>query len=408
MTNMNSSLNPNLQPENFRTSFLFFALYFFEGAPMGLIWWTIPTLLSLQGFSVETITTLGASATLPWTLKFLLGPVVDRFIYTSRQHAWLIAFLQIGIGFGVLSLIFTPLDNPVILYGLLVMSFFSAVQDVVIDAWAISSVTSDSRGRINAAMQVGMLSGRWFFGAGLLLGLAYISLKIALVVLLTLIAFSIVFLFFWFKNKTETITIAQKKLSFKSFHFLTEKKFITLALIALTTGFALEAFTSVISPYLVDYGLNQKEVGLILSFNLICMLLGAIAGGLLSDYLGDLKTFLIATVLIALLVTTMGFPESFNINVFTAGVLIAYFGVGFFTSSSYAYFMNQSHGEMEASKFTFLMAITNLCEVIAAYSMGKMFSYFNDYKFGFLICMLISLIGFAILFTNNKVTSPKI
>jgi MFS family permease len=388
--------------QNLRTSFLFFALYFFEGAPMGLIWWTIPTLLSLQGFTVETITTLGATATLPWTCKFLLGPVVDRFIYTSKQHAWTIACLQLGIGLGVFSLILVPLSNPLILYCLLLMSFFSAIQDVVIDAWAIASVDAHTRGRINGSMQVGMLSGRWLFGAGLLIGLAYISLNVALTVLLTLILASILFLFFWFKNKTGTITTPQLNLSLKSFSFLTERKFVTLALVALTTGFALESFTSVISPFLVNFGMDQHAVGMVLSATLICMLLGAVTGGLVSDFWGDLKTFALATLTVALFVSVMGFYKSFSFYVFVTAVLTTYFSVGFFTSSSYTYFMNQSQGQMEASKFTFLMAITNLCEVLAAFSMGRMFTLFAEYYIGFLVCMTISLAGVVILLRFHR------
>lgn len=364
---------------------------------MGLIWWTIPTLLSLQGFSVQTITTLGASATLPWSFKFLFGPVVDRFIYTTRHHAWCIAGLQIGVGLGVFSVIITPLDSPWILYCILTMSFFSAIQDVVIDAWAIASVKANIRGKINGAMQVGMLSGRWLFGAGLLVVLSYISLNFALYIFLMLIGASILFLFFYFKNANQAIAQPQKKLSFRSLKFLSQKKYLLLALIALSTGFALEAFTSVISPFLVNYGLDREAVGAVLSFTLLFMLLGAVVGGYICDRIGDLKTFAFAVLVLAFFVGCMGFYSVFSLVVFLALVLSTYFFIGFFTSSSYTYYMNQSQGEMEASKFTFLMAITNLCEVVAAYSMGRMFSLSGDYLFGFWVCILISFIGLSFL-----------
>lgn len=372
-------------------------LYFFEGAPMGLIWWTIPTLLSLQGFSVETITTLGASATLPWAFKFLLGPVADRFLFTTKHHAWTIAGLQVGVGLGVFSILITPMDNPLILYCVLIMSFFSAMQDVVIDAWAIAAVDDDSRGRINGAMQVGMLSGRWFFGAGLLMALSYISLPVALITLLGLIFASIIFLVSTYRKSDEIIAPSNIKLGFKSFEFIIQSKFILLAIIALTTGFALEAFTAVISVYLVDFGLTRTSVGMVLSFTLLCMLIGAVVGGYVSDFIGDLKTFAIATLAMAFAVTFMGFYDGFTLVVFLTGVFVTYFGVGFFTASSYTYYMNQSQGQMEASKFTYLMAIANLCEVFAAYGMGRMVTLSGGYKTGFLVCVFISLIGLALL-----------
>jgi MFS transporter, PAT family, beta-lactamase induction signal transducer AmpG len=56
---------------------IYFFLYFSEGAPIGFIWWALPALLEKAGFSITEIATLSAVATLPWTLKFILAPMVD-------------------------------------------------------------------------------------------------------------------------------------------------------------------------------------------------------------------------------------------------------------------------------------------------------------------------------------------
>jgi MFS transporter, PAT family, beta-lactamase induction signal transducer AmpG len=395
----------NIKKQHFS---LFFLLYFFEGAPMGLIWWTIPALLATEGFSIAEITTLGASATLPWSIKFILGPVVDRYISTVRQHAWTIATLQIGMTAGIASLLIVSTSNPLILWFVLIISFFSASQDVVIDAWAIASIPEDQKGKANGAMQAGLLIGRWFFGAGLLIALSYISFKLALYFLIGLTLLSICFLFLNYKKQIQVIAPSSGHLSFKSFGFIFNKKFLLLALVALTTGFALEGFTAVISPFLVEYGLVVKEVGGVLSITLFSMLIGSIFGGLFVDKYGDLRMFSLAIVLLAVSVLAAGYSFYLSYYVFIPFVVLTYFFVGFFTTCSYAYYMNKSKGAMEASKFTFLMAITNFCEVFAAFSMGKLITNLSlTYFLSFLICVGISLAGLFILnrLVNNKLST---
>lgn len=379
---------------------LFFLLYFFEGAPMGLIWWTIPALLASEGFTVGEITTLGASATIPWSLKFLLGPVADRYISSVKQHAWTIASLQMGMAIGVLSLIFVSATSPLILWGVLFISVVSATQDVVIDAWAIAAIPENQKGKANGAMQAGLLSGRWFFGAGLLIALSYISYELALCCLIGLTLLSVSFLILNYKSETQIIAPIKGHLSFKSFEFIISKKYLILAFIALSTGFALEGFTSVISPFLTNFGLSVKGVGGVLSFTLLVMLIGSVIGGQISDLYGDLKSFTMSGLLLAVSVTLAGYAFYLSNIFFIALVLLTYFFVGFFTACSYTYYMNKSKGSMEASKFTFLMAITNLCEVVAAFSMGQLITQLElTYLVSFLICVGISLVG---LFVLNK------
>ncbi len=54
-----------------RRKVLFAALYLSEGAPIGFIWWALPTRLRMAGVTVEQITLLTAVLVLPWAFKFL-------------------------------------------------------------------------------------------------------------------------------------------------------------------------------------------------------------------------------------------------------------------------------------------------------------------------------------------------
>lgn len=78
--------------KTFRHEVLFAALYFSEGAPVGFIWWALPTLLHEEGVAVEKSTALTALLVLPWMFKFLWAPIVDTW-QTPRwtlRH-WIVA-----------------------------------------------------------------------------------------------------------------------------------------------------------------------------------------------------------------------------------------------------------------------------------------------------------------------------
>ncbi|MEO6029930.1 MAG: hypothetical protein ABIR79_23945, partial [Candidatus Binatia bacterium] len=58
-------------------------LYFAEGMPMGIVLDNLPVYLRAHGVSLAAIGVF-SSLTLPWTLKPLWAPLVDRF--GQRQH----------------------------------------------------------------------------------------------------------------------------------------------------------------------------------------------------------------------------------------------------------------------------------------------------------------------------------
>jgi len=76
---------------------LFFGLYACEGAPIGFIWWTLPTELRTRGVAVQDITGLTALLVLPWALKFLWAPLVDALTERPRSLSWVIAAAQSGM-----------------------------------------------------------------------------------------------------------------------------------------------------------------------------------------------------------------------------------------------------------------------------------------------------------------------
>ncbi|HET6273481.1 MAG TPA: MFS transporter, partial [Bacteroidota bacterium] len=145
---------------------LFALLYLSEGAPIGFLWWALPTRLRGAGVPVEDITALTALLVIPWTFKFAWAPFVDvlRSLRWTRR-SWIVA-AQLMMGLALLPLLVLDLqtDLALIVPFLVLHAVAAATQDVAIDAYAIATVPTSERGALNGWMQSGMLLGRSVFG----------------------------------------------------------------------------------------------------------------------------------------------------------------------------------------------------------------------------------------------------
>ncbi len=69
------------------------SLYISQYLPVAFFYQTLPTFMRQQGASLEAIGMVGFLI-LPWTLKFLWSPLIDRFSFNRRRHytTWIWCF----------------------------------------------------------------------------------------------------------------------------------------------------------------------------------------------------------------------------------------------------------------------------------------------------------------------------
>ncbi|HMV65976.1 MAG TPA: AmpG family muropeptide MFS transporter [Myxococcota bacterium] len=112
-------------------------LGFSSGMPLWVTLQLIPAWLRDQGVNLETIG-LFAIAGVPYTWKFAWSPLLDRFVLpgTSRRRGWAIV-TQIVLAFAMAAYgLLDPVGDTWDVAALtLAVSFFSASQDIVLDAW---------------------------------------------------------------------------------------------------------------------------------------------------------------------------------------------------------------------------------------------------------------------------------
>ena len=110
----------------------------------------------------RTLIGMLAWGTLPYSLKFLWAPIVDRGRLPllgrtlGRRRSWML-LAQACIAFGLARLAFCDPAGGLLRISLwaLFVAFFAATQDIAMDAWRIESAPVEMQGAMLAAYQVG-------------------------------------------------------------------------------------------------------------------------------------------------------------------------------------------------------------------------------------------------------------
>ncbi|MCB9763179.1 MAG: MFS transporter [Alphaproteobacteria bacterium] len=148
------------------------ALYLVQGLPYGFQAKALPLYLRANGVSLEAIGFATALA-LPWMLKALWAPLVDRFTlpWLGRRRTWILP-MQAGMAVTAGVAMFAPLPEQLgLLMGLIfAMNLFAATQDIAVDGWAVDLLGEADLGPANAAQVVGYKVGMLLSGGLLVWG----------------------------------------------------------------------------------------------------------------------------------------------------------------------------------------------------------------------------------------------
>lgn len=146
----------SLSDNTFLRYFNFIALYFAQGVPEGMLTFGIPAWMAMNGKSPGEIASFAVVTVLPWSLKFIVAPLMDRYTYLpmGRKRPWILLG-QIGLVSSCISMAYIsdPLNNlnQLMIAGFMV-SFFGAFQDVATDGMAVDIIPSDQQAKANGLM----------------------------------------------------------------------------------------------------------------------------------------------------------------------------------------------------------------------------------------------------------------
>ncbi len=147
---------PALSDNTFLRYFNFIALYFAQGAPEGMLFYGIPAWMAMNGKTPGEIAGFAVACGLPWSFKFIVAPLMDRYTYLpmGRKRPWVLIG-QLGLIVSCIAMAYVPdpLNNLTLLMAAgFAVSFFGAFQDVATDGMAVDIIPLNQQARANGLM----------------------------------------------------------------------------------------------------------------------------------------------------------------------------------------------------------------------------------------------------------------
>ncbi|MEE2985674.1 MAG: MFS transporter [Candidatus Thermoplasmatota archaeon] len=394
------------------------SLYVAQGIPWGFITVTFVTYLAAEGFAAKDLAMLLTLGTLPWSIKFLWGPVIDRFQYRpmGKRRPWILIAQTGMITLLTLMVFFIDVEKDVttIAYMFLVYNIFTSLQDVSTDALAVDILKPQELEKVNGYMFTAKTLGGMIGGAGLGTIISYTGIRGALIVQIPiLIAIMMVPLYMrerpgeklfpW--SEDSHLAFEETVSSNQNFREIIGKVKTAFSLKSTQLGILLSLFVS-LSHFLIpllpllflrelDWSqerFNATKGGLVL----VITMFGYLAGGYLGKKFGGKSVIIYSTTIGALVTAFWGLTESWWGSEFYLVFIwsLAEFMMAIVSISIYSLMMRITWSEVGGTQFTGYMAMMNLSAIIG-YQIAAPLSERFDYPTLFLIAAVFETLIIA-------------
>jgi PAT family beta-lactamase induction signal transducer AmpG len=294
---------------------LIFAMGFSSGLPLLLTLGTLGWWLREVGVELQTIG-LFALVGLPYSFKFLWAPAMDHAplpLLTrrlGRRRGWALA-MQLGLaasiaGMGLSEPASAPLATAV---WALAVAFFSASQDVVIDAYRIEILAPHEQGAGAAATQLGYRIGMLVAGAGAFALAELWSWPTVYLLMAALVGVGVLAVLLapepappppeptaareaGFASRLQTAVLEPIA------DFVTRRGWLAILLLALLYKFGDAVSGQMTSPFYFDLQFSKLEVASVTKvWSIVATMAGITAGGALVAGIGTFRALLLGGVL---------------------------------------------------------------------------------------------------------------
>jgi len=164
---------------------LMLVLGFASGMPLALTGSTLTAWLVTEGVDIQTIG-LYSLVGLPYAFKFLWSPLMDRYVppFLGRRRGWMM-ITQLALIATICTMgFFNPGSMPVLIATIAVaLAFFSASQDIVLDAYRTEYLKPEERGAGAGVWIMGYRIAILVSGAVALILSDYLSWKMVYIIM---------------------------------------------------------------------------------------------------------------------------------------------------------------------------------------------------------------------------------
>lgn len=380
---------------------------FASGLPLLLIGATLKAWLHDEGIDLTTIG-LFAFVGLPYTLKFVWAPVMDRFVppFLDRRRGWMLIW-QICLLASLAAMAWMhPATHSWLLAGLCgLIAFFSASQDIVIDAYKRDVLSDEELGFGFSLGIAGYRVGMLVASAGALpladaVGwhLTYLIMAGCMVIGMLAAIFAPAV------NRIQPPLTLRDAVINPFLQFFSRSGVWTILLFILLYKVGDQLATDLVNPFYLELGFTKTQIGLIAKvFGFSAMISGGLLGGLLLFKLGIYRSLWIFGILQA--VSTFAFAvlahTGFSIPLLATVVTLENLASGMAGASYAAYMASLCDKRYTATQYALFSSLIGVTRVIFVSGSGYMAKHLGWANF-FITCALLAIPGLLLLLRLGK------
>ena len=261
-------------------------LYLAEGFPFGIVKKIVPVYLRQLGVSLVDIGFISGLIALPWTLKVLWAPAMDRW---GRRRTWIIASQAlVSLSLFTFAAMHSVSLIWIVAVMLLILAFFAATQDIAIDAYTITLLEKAELGPANGvrvtAYRVALIAaGGLFVAVAGIVGWSLVFFAAALLMagfcLMSMRAPSPEMT----RLEHRPPQSLQEAILAPLRQFLSRSGFLAVAVFILTFKLGDMALGPMVEPFWVDRQFSLVQIGLVPgTIGVLATIAGALLGGTLT------------------------------------------------------------------------------------------------------------------------------
>ena len=367
------------------------------------------TITVLQAWMKEEgvdLTVIGMMALvgLPYTVKFIWAPFLDRFTlpFLGRRRGWLL-IAQVALIFSIAGLGFTdPLNNPwAVAFAAFLVTFFSASQDIVVDAYRREDLADKELGLGSSLYVNGYRVGMLLASGGGLIMADYMPFSMVYLIMASCILPGIITTLLAPEPKTHAGTPKTMKDAvidplveyFSRQGALWILAFILFYKIGDTMAGAMT------TPFYLDIGFTKTEIGAVVKlFGFWATIAGALIGGVLMLRLGINRSLWLFGFLQAISTACFAILARIGHSIPALSGVIAFENLssGMGTAAYMALMASITNKKFTATQYALLTSLMGVPRVLASAPTGFLAKNLGWESF-FIACTLIAIPGMLLL-----------
>ena len=384
---------------------------FSSGLPLLLTGSTLKFWMREEGLDLTTIGFFGLVG-LPYTLKFLWAPLMDRIVppFGGRRRGWmLITQISLMITLGFMAFAQPSIHLPAIVGLCLLIAFASASQDIVLDAYRREYLQDEELGIGSSVFVNGYRIGLLASGAMALILAEYLSWPAAYFILGMCMLVGIIATVYAPEPDVETAPPSSLREAFVGpfLEFCRRPGWLSILLFILLYKIGDSMASEMLSPFWVDLEVSKPQIAAIVkTFGFAALIAGGMLAGLVVYRWGIIPSLLIFGLL--QMISTAGFAVlaivGNHLPTLTAVIAFENLTGGMGTTAFVAFMASLTDKRFTATQYALLSSFMGIPRVLAGSITGVLATWLGWAGF-FILCTLLAIPGLMLIAQLRRLAS---